>query len=648
MRKHGFVLIVLVALAVGASSAIGGRSPASNETRLHRFGSCAELLEYMERNALPLVDSWTPHVYPPFGPIPLGAIPSAVISQRSEPPQTAPDYSTTNVQELGVDEPDIVKSNGTHAFAVAQGRLHAVDVRSTRPRLAGWIPLEKGAEHELLLHKNRLLVLSQPRHRVQPLPIALPIAGRAVPPVKETSKTVLTEIDVSDPGAMRVVGTLELEAKYLSSRLVGPTARVVVSSPAAGPRGLEFAKPSTHGAEARAEALARNRAVIESSTPANWLPSYVLKNARTGKSTTRLLQCRQVSRPPAFSGFGMLTVLTIELERGLRPVDSDGVLTDGETVYASPANLYVTTGGSPIAPLPWGSRPPPPKTGLHKFDISHRSRTEYRASGEVAGSLLNQWSLSEHAGLLRVATTESRAGSFRDDTESFVTVLKERSGKLVTIGRVGKLGGGEDIYAVRFIGDVGYVVTFRQTDPLYTIDLSSPTRPLVLGELKIPGYSAYLHAVGEDLLLGIGQDATEDGLTLGTQLSLFDISNLRRPVRLHHKTLRAGSSEVEQDHRAFLYWPATRLAVLPLRAPLAQAVGFRVGRASGLDEVGRISHHGGPDVRSRSDSKLKPRSPAAPIRRSLVVGDVLYTVSQLGVRASDLRALSDKAWIPFP
>ena len=159
-------------------------------------------------------------------------------------------------------------------------------------------------------------------------------------------------------------------------------------------------------------------------------------------------------------------------------------------------------------------------TAIHKFDISSPLRTEYRGSGTVSGYLLSQWSLSEYRGVLRVVSTETPAwwGNGRE-SESFLTTLRQRGGELVQAGRIGGLGKGERVYAVRFAGDVGYAVTFRQIDPLYTLDLAVPERPRVLGELKIPGYSAYLHPVGEDLLLGIGQDATDEGRPLGTQVS---------------------------------------------------------------------------------------------------------------------------------
>jgi uncharacterized secreted protein with C-terminal beta-propeller domain len=181
---------------------------------------------------------------------------------------------------------------------------------------------------------------------------------------------------------------------------------------------------------------------------------------------------------------------------------------------------------------------------------------------------------------------------------------------------------------VRFVGDVGYVVTFRQIDPLYTVDLSEADRPRVLGELKIAGYSAYLHPIGEDLLLGLGQNADQQGRRLGAQLSIFDVSNLRRPTLLHHAPVGPGWSEAESDHHAFLLWPRTGLVVIPFDV---HAVGFRVGRTRGIHEVARIEH-----------------TPNAAIHRSLVVGDAVLTVSDAGVKASSLATLADRGWAAFP
>ena len=153
-------------------------------------------------------------------------------------------------------------------------------------------------------------------------------------------------------------------------------------------------------------------------------------------------------------------------------------------------------------------------TEIHRFDTSDPARTTYRSSGSVPGFVLNQFALSEDRGALRVATTEEplwMAGAQQRDAESGVSVLREEGAKLVTVGRVGGLGKGERIYAVRFLGDAGYLVTFRQVDPLYTLDLSDPRAPKAVGELKVAGYSAYLHPVGDGLLLGVGQDAYRAG-----------------------------------------------------------------------------------------------------------------------------------------
>ena len=151
----------------------------------------------------------------------------------------------------------------------------------------------------------------------------------------------------------------------------------------------------------------------------------------------------------------------------------------------------------------------------------------------------------------------------------------------------------------------------------------------MLGELKIPGYSAYLHPIGDDLLLGVGQDVDEkSGRPLGTQLSIFDVSDLRKPTRLHTQHLGQGWSEAEHDHHAFLFWPRTGLVMIPFEQ---RAVGFRVGRSRGIDPLGKVEH-----------------DQASPIRRSLVVRDSVLTVSENGIKASSLATLAERGWAAFP
>jgi uncharacterized secreted protein with C-terminal beta-propeller domain len=364
----------------------------------------------------------------------------------------------------------------------------------------------------------------------------------------------------------------------------------------------------------------------------------------------RLVDCAQVSRPAAYTGASMLTVLTLDLADRLGTGDPVGIVADGDVVYGTATSLYVAAHERPVA-IDGPVRQPrwrPTRTEVHAFELPGAGRPRYAASGSVAGSLLNQYSLSEHDGRLRVATTLD-LGNGRDSccdgpprTESAIAVLARQGDRLVQVGRLAGLGKGERIYAVRFMGPVGYVVTFRQTDPLYTVDLTDPARPRAVGELKIPGYSAYLHPTGGTTLLGVGQDATEQGRRLGTQVSLFDVGDPARPRRTAQHQVDGGQSEVEFDPHAFLWWPSAAgsaggLAVLPVTGPYADRLGrpatgalvLRVG-ADRLDQVGTVRHPGG-----------------APVRRALVVGDTLWTVSDAGARAVALTDLAERAWVPF-
>ncbi len=422
-------------------------------------------------------------------------------------------------------------------------------------------------------------------------------------------RTLLTELDVSDPAAIRELATMKLDGDYVSARLTGTTARVVVSPFPELP-------------------------VADSGHGRAWLPSAVLHDRRAGSSRGNLFGCDDVRRPRRFSGAGMLSVLTIDLERGLPAVDADAVMTAGETVYASPSSLYVATER-------WAGTAAEESvvsTEIHRFEISDPVRTEYAGSGAVDGYMLSQWSMSEYEGVLRVASTSSPPwlGRETEDSQSYVTTLVPGDRRLVEAGRLAGIGRGENIYAVRFIGASGYVVTFRQVDPLHVIDLSDPAQPRLAGELEIPGYSAYLHPVGPGLLLGIGQDANADGMTRGAQASLFDVSDPANPVRTDHVSLGRGSTtEVEYDHHAFAWSPEYGLAVLPIESwrgrGLHGAVGVRAGVA-GLELTERTTQGG---------------SWESAIRRSLAIGELLYTVSAKGIAVHDPATLERLALTRF-
>lgn len=611
---------MLLAGAASAATAATATAadPAPAPARLVAFSSCEQLLGYAREHIPPPVQ------YDPSMPMPTVAPAAAAPEAGTDSGTTGdePDFSGTNVQEAGVDEPDTVKTDGRRIFAIAGGRLVEVDGRAPQPSVLGTLRLE-GQSQQLLLWRDRALVIAQtygstPIGLPSPLPATTtpatsgPTATAALSPASYApAQTVLTELDLTLTGRPRIVRSLRIDGSYRAARLVDGVVRLVLTS---SPRALvdEAVRPQVAG----------------------WVPSYRVRNRRTGRSATRAVSsCTQVSRPQEFSGLGLLTVLTLDLAKGLTPIDSDSILSDVGTVYGSRDALYVATqADGPVS-----------ATTIHKFAARPgAAQTRYRASGAVPGTLLSQWSLSESAGVLRAASTVAPVwgGQTVSASESFVTTLAERDGRLVELGRVGGLGRGERIYAVRFIGDVGYVVTFRQMDPLYTLDLSDPARPQLLGELKIPGYSAYLHPVGEDLLLGVGQDATDQGRRLGGQVSLFDVSDLRRPKRLATAPLPGWSSQVEWDHHAFLYWPRTRLAVIPSESyydaggERVGATGLRISRAGGLEQVGTLSHPGSDGYRGA-------------VTRSLVIGRRLFTLSADGVLSSDLATLRDDRWLPF-
>ena len=657
--------LVVLAAAVAASSAAPAEAAKRKSLRLKAFSSCSSLIGYgnkfAAREAVPLWQTSSP---PPSSggaegggstgggsPQPMPAAGGGGAQQDSATsapaaPQRGVDFSGTNNQEESVDEPDIVKTDGSYVYAVTGLKLSVIDVRDGATKLVGSLQLPEGAwGAEMLISGKRAVLMWSIGGGLYGGGMPMASAASSVPYGPARSETTLAEVDLTDPAAPKLERTMTIDGRLVSSRLNGSTARIIT---AATPKALEVPVDTALPVEQQRELL---REEAGSKRANRWLPRRVSRwNGGQGKPRAKAaVACRSVRRPTVFSGLDMVTVLTLDLDKGITPVDSDALMTDAETVYASEKSLYVATRrwiralDAPL-PEPTTAEPPTIRTQIHKFDISDSKATAYVGSGDVTGYLLNQFSLSEHEGVLRTATTDGPTwwpGQVGPTSESAVTTLKPAAdGLLATTGRVGGLGKGERIYAVRFIGDTGYVVTFRQTDPLYTVDVSDPAKPRVVGELKILGYSAYLHPVGKGLLIGVGQDATEEGRRQGTQISLFDVSDPANPTRLHQRTLgKYSSSGAEWDHHAFLYWAPTNLLMLPVeeyteQEQFAGAIGFRVKRDAGIEELARVEHES-PDY-------------PVPVRRSMVIGDRVFTLSYRGLKASRLDTLADAGWVALP
>ena len=513
MRIHRRLLAV-AALAVLAASAGAASltSAAPSPARLRAFEGCPSFLAYVRKEALPLV-----------GPSGLGS--GVVGIGATAPPGPArdavagaqradADFSGTNVQEEGVDEPDLVKTDGRTLFVVSDGRGQ----RARRPLAPTEAP-------RLAAPRRRVGARAAPR----PQPPDRPVAGDAdADPDRRRRRDPRTTVavpleDRAHRGRRRPAGPsaraahTELDGGYLTARLVGHVARVV---PVLTDRAEHLPSwPRAAQERPRRRATEQNRAVVQSAGARSWLPSRTLRGPK-GRilDSGPIVQCRNVRRPTGFSGLGMVTVLTVDLARGLDPIDADAIVSNGRVVYASRSSLYVAT--DRFDPRAADGRPVADgvTTAIHRFDISSPTQTSYHGSATFAGVLLNQWSLSEWNGTLRVASTEQPVWWGGPQTESQTTVTTSASGKARWHGSGAWAGSETESGSTRCAssGTPGTLSPSVKSTRSTPSTCGAPSRPVVRGELKtIRGYLAYLHPVGDDLLLGIGRDATDDGRVLG-------------------------------------------------------------------------------------------------------------------------------------
>lgn len=553
----------------------------------------------------------------------------------------------TNLQERGVDEPDVAK--------FADGRIVTVNDVFLRVHTTGPSPEQVG----LLSLAGEGFVSYEP--------IELLVVGTRVlamqnwmVPVGRRSSTRVVLIDLSGPRPV-VAESATVDGSYVSARLVDGTVRLVTRfQPVLNP--VSAPDPS---AAAQRRAQEENRRIAGAVTLAELLPRFV-HEVGTMTQEEPAVGCSDIAHPPGRSGNGMLVVSTLRPESGLAPVDRDAVSSDGELVYASTGRLYVATHqypapsrplpaylavpdiepGAPFDPSPSASpsapatrtAPPEVTTEIHAFDTTAQRATTYVASGSVPGYVHGRWAFSEHEGVLRVATTRSPNVGMPADgaagdgvSTSMVVKLSEDGDDLVEVGRIEGLGRTEEIKSVRYLGELAAVVTFRQTDPLYLLDLGD--RPRVLGELKIPGFSTYLHPIGDGLLLALGHDAGADGFVTGEQASVFDIGDPATP-RLVDRFAIEGHSTAVEDSRAFTYDPSRRLLLLPIVADGAE--GYRDGQVRGVrvGADGTLAPAGTVSVRGRTLGMN-----GNGIERVLIDGTSFYGVHHKGVLGGTLDGL---------
>ena len=450
-----------------------------------------------------------------------------------------------------------------------------------------------------------------------------------------------TTLDLADlSGEPRWIDRWSVDGDVVSARLTGGSVRLVTSTHPT-PVPAEIAEP--YGPEQEATALAANREAAATLPLDQVLPQSRRTPTDGTTEAAAAVGCDHVSAAPAAAGGGLLLVTTLVPSRGLAPTDAVGVVADGDLVYAAADRIVVATSRWGTGGFGRGVAGPtePVTTTLHSFDTSAAESTRYVASGEIPGFLLGRWALSYDLGYLRAVTTEQplpaspatpvasdRGISVPPPTVSTMTVLREEGSALVPTGSVSGLGEGEQVQSVRFFGDLATVVTFRQTDPLYVLDLSDPTAPAVTGELKVTGFSTYLHPLGGDLLLGLGREADEQGLVTGTQASVFDLSDRARPVQVSRLQLGQGESPALTESRAFTYDPVSR-QVLLLNQRYDPGAPPDSLRAVHVDDDGQLVE----------TASLGVALPDAYRSRVLVDGDRVYTVTPTTVQVSTLDLL---------
>ncbi len=563
-------IVLLIVMFIGTAPAAAEPRAAK---RIHTFGSCSALIGYARAHV--------PRVVPRPVPMPQRTdLPSAEAAPGAG--AVPDDTSQTNVQEAGVDEPDIVKTDGRVIWALEGGRLNAVDARAARPRLLSSLDLSSHAPDALLRSGDRMLVLGSGFRGAH-----------------------LTQVDVSDPAKPVVMRTEMLEGDLVDARLTGRTARIVVES----------------SPDALSALRLRSRA-------SGWVPQRRVVNARTRSVTKRRLSCRTVRRPAVYSGAGVVTVYTVDLARGLPSVDADAILASAETVYASASSLFVATrrwdagGGA---------------TSIHRFDTSDPGRTAYSATGTVPGELLSQFALSEDRGVLRAASTK---GLRRRRGEPGHHARRPR--RPARPARRRRRPGTRRADLRRALPRRhrlrGHVPPGRSAVHARPRRSGAPGRPRGAQDprlLGLPAPGRRRPAAGRRAERDRGR-ARSPGCSC--RCSTSPTSRARRGSRRSTSGRATRARRPNGTTTRSCSGRATGLAVLPIDSEdFSGAAGFTVSRAGGIAALGQIAHApGGRDAF------------APPVRRAVVVGDRLFTISELGAKASTLAGLADAGWVAFP
>jgi uncharacterized secreted protein with C-terminal beta-propeller domain len=538
----------------------------------------------------------------------LSPAPSAVDSAQ-------PTYSTTNIQVAGVDEADIVKTDGTYIYvastnnyyAASQNNLYIVKADPQDPRVIAEINLgnETYIAGIFLSQDSNQLVVIGSQYQVYALDVARPEI--AIYPYYSSVNTFLSVYDISEKTHPVLARNLTLSGSYFNSRMIGDYVYVVVSQSAYVYEDV-VPLPKVYTATGTDEIPATK---VYYSDTANF--TYVENNYFTFTS---------------FYG--------LNLKNSAQELTNMTVLMGGaSTMYVSLGNMYVT--------YPTWSEGQ--YTSIYRVSINGGSLT-FEAKGSVPGYVINQYSMDENNGYFRVATT-----THKETTENSVFVLNMN---LTAVGELKLVNTEvrETIQSVRFLGNKAYIVTFEQKDPFFVIDMSNPTAPKVAGKLEIPGFSSYLHPYDENHVIGLGMENST------VKLSLFDVTNVNAPTETAKYIVRGDytSSDALYEPKAFLFDKQKELLVIPVSITqygVVEPSGKEAGMPSvqggywqgafvfkltlsGFELRGGVTHQDG----SVNQQYYYYGDYNKMVSRALYIDNTLYTVSNAKVQLNSLDSLA--------
>lgn len=675
--------ITTVFLAAGVGAACGSDAPPAVQSRvaLTPFNTCGELEQYIEDTAVSEMNAHLEAMergewgWWRGGPEVLAGDANRAASPPSGSSSGPSAYTKTNTQVQGVDEADFIKNDGTRIFVLSGQRLFAVRSWPAASMSLASSQLIEGYPLEMFLDEQHRIVVFSQVYPGQDANAHDGWCGRWC--YWGSGFTKVTVFDASNEAQISLVEELYLPGSYAGSRRIGTSVRAVLRDYIPMPNDVHWYPQNYQGdpsqdrvgfAAAIAQTKAHNEAVIRAQTLDDWLPEGRFVRA-DGTIATAQRNCGSYHRSNAPVRLGVASIATVDLAAAGGPsLTQTNVIGEVGHIYASTASLY-------IASPHWWWWPQPGQlnhTYLHKFDITAPGQAVYVASGGVDGYILNQFSMDEHQGFLRTATTIDRRVNDpvnpwgRIETKNRVSVLAEQAGALVVVGATPDLAEDERVQSARFIGEKGFLVTFEQIDPLFTLDLSNPTNPRVIGELKVPGFSSYIHPLGQNHLLTIGVHLPEpdaqgrvDWSQRAMKLTIFDVTNFARPVELFTRNVgtSSGWSEAGWEHKAFNYFPERQMLAIPFSdwnpsggSRWGDFVSdlrlFHIDLTAGITPRGSINMSDVYQVVGRADWSYW-YSPW--IRRSVMADDFAYAVSDAGIRVANMAAPSTSvATVIFP